>query len=632
VLQVGDFTLELETAEVLRNGIRTKLQDQPFQILTALFENPGQLVSREELTRRLWPAGTFVDFDQSLNKAVARLREALGDTAEKPRFVETLPRRGYRWIGPIDQTTARDAGPIEQNGITWPRTPEETLPSERAWWKRSFLIYGVILVLGIFVVLPPLRLGLTKSPQPSPASTIRSLAVLPFQNLSGDSNQDFFSEGMTDELITNLAMLPKLRLISRTSAMRYRATQKSIPEIAQELHVDGIVEGSVSRSGDRIRVRVQLIHAPTDQHVWAAAYERSSEDVMQLQSAAARDIADQLSLELSKEQIAHFAQSRAVNPAAHEAYLMGLFYFNKRTPTDLNTALGYFQKATSLDEHDPAGFVGLADVYLALAGNELMPPREGFAKVRGAALKALSLDDSIAEAHCALAQVYQSQYDWAATENEIQRALALNPNSTIAHWKRSFFLSKLGRHEEAIAEARQARDLDPLVPFATVTLGQALYTARRYDEALPVLTDALKQDPRSYTASQTLALLYAKKGMYAESIAVLERVPHDSARAVPIRGLLGYDYASSGKTRQAEELLKELTAESQKNYVSGLFVSYICLGLKRNDEALHWLETAHRQGDFQLAWLNVDPLLDPLRSDSRFSALVHQIGLDASSH
>jgi len=626
-VRFADCTLDLQTSELWRNGKTVILQDQPFQILTTLLETPGQLVTREDLIRKLWPDGTFVDFDQSLNKAIARLREVLGDSAEHPQFVETLPRKGYRWIGQIDHAvTDRSTPAAETKPQTVPEPIDQTAAT-RSWSKGRTAFYVASLVVGLTVVLIALSYYRTEWSQKANTSSIRSLAVLPLENLSGDPSQNYFTEGMTDELITNLAMLPGLRVISRTSMMRYAGTRKSVPEIARELHVDGIVEGSVMRSADRVRVRVQLIYAPLDQHVWAAAYERSLPDVMQLQAAAASDIAEELRLQLTKDQITRLSRPRVVNPEAHEAYLMGRFYWNKRTRNDINTGLGYFQKAISLDPSDPSGYIGLADTYLALGSSEFLPPGESFPKARDAALKALAVDDSIAEAHSALGQVYQSDFDWPATEKEYKRALALNPNSAVAHRRYSFFLSKLGRHEEAISEAQQARELDPAVLFGNAVLGQAFYLARRYDESLQWQLKAIEQDPHSYTASSGLASIYAQKGMFQESISVLERVPGDSSGDVMIRAPLGYAYAKLGRKHDAELVLTELQAKSREKYISSYFVSWVCVGLGRNDEAMQWLERAYQQRDYQLTWLGVDPIFDPLRSDPRFSNLVHRIGL-----
>ena len=620
-----DCSLELQTAELSRNGHKVILQDQPFLILTALLEDPGQLVTREELIKRLWPSGTFVDFEQSLNKAVARLREALGDNAEEPHFVETLPRKGYRWIGKVDRIETEVESAELDAGIS-SKSSGVDHSALNGFLRKGRLALSVS-VLAVGVVLFAVKYHRTLQSHMANAASIRSLAVLPLENLSGDANQDYFSEGMTDELITNLAMLPELRVISRTSVMRYAGTRKSVSEIARELHVDGIVEGSVSRSEDRVRVRVQLIYAPLDQHLWAGAYERTEKDVILLQTAAARDIAEELRLELTKAEISRLSRYRTVNPESHEAYLMGRFYWNKRTPNDITTGLNYFEKAVSLDPNDPSGYAGIADSYIALGGNEFLSPREAFEKAREAALKALALDEGVAEAHSALAQVYQGEHDWAATEKEHKRALALNPNFAMAHLRYSFFLSKVGRHEEAIAEARQGRELDPLVSFGTVVLGQALGSARRYDQAVEVLKRAVDQDPNPYTASGALALVYAQKGIFRESIAILERVPHDSSRDVMISAPLGYAYAKVGRTHDAELILRELKTKSGTRYVSGYYAAWICVGLGRNEEALQWLESANRQQDYQLTWLGVDPIFDPLHSDQRFIAIIRQLGL-----
>jgi DNA-binding winged helix-turn-helix (wHTH) protein/Flp pilus assembly protein TadD len=496
-VRFADFVLDLRTAELRTNGHHVVLQEKPFQILSALLERPGEMVSREELSKRLWPAGTFVDFNLGLNKAVNRLREALDDSAEQPRFIETLPKRGYRFIARAESH------------------PVSEVAAEEDAASGSLVNTAVATAAG----------------PATPDRTFRKLALTAFV------------------------------LLILTSATY------------------------VARRHSRPSAQLPIGRAKKLESAWPA------------------------------------------NAEAHEAYLMGRFYWNKRTHDDIVTGFTYFQKAVSLDPTDPHGYAGIADSYIALGGTEWLPPSEAFPKAREAAVKALALDDTLAEAHSAMGQVYQAERDWGATEKECKRALALNPSYAMAHWRYSFFLSKVGRHDEAIAEARRARELDPLLLFANVVLGQALYEARRYDEALQVLLKALEQESNSYAGSVSLASTYAKKGMFRESIAVLERVPRDSSGDVMIRALLGYACAKSGKKLDAELLLKELRVESQEKYVSGYFVSWVCIGLGRNEEAIQWLERAYREGDYNLTWLGAEPMFDPVRSDPRFADLVRRIGL-----
>jgi TolB-like protein/tetratricopeptide (TPR) repeat protein len=462
-----------------------------------------------------------------------------------------------------------------------------------------------------------------------PAGGKIMLAVLPFRNLTGDPGQDYFSDGLTEEMITALgAVQPEqLGVIAPASVMQYKQGDKPVAQIGRELGVQYLLKGSVRRDAGRVQINSQLIRINDQSELWTDNYQREMRDVINVQNEVAEAIAGQIQVRLTLPERERLVSARPVNAESHEAYLMGRFYWNKRTHDDIVTGLSYFQKGVSLDPKDPHGYAGIADSYIALGGTEWLPASEAFPKAREAALKALALDDTLAEAHSALGQAYQAERDWAATERECKRALALNPSYTMAHWRYSFFLSKVGRHDEAIAEAKRARELDPLLLFGNVVLGQALYHARRYDESQEVLLKALEQEPSSYAGSTVLASTYAQKRMFRESIATLERVPRSSSADVMIRAPLGYAYAKLGKKRDAELLLKELRAESQGKYVSAYFVSWVCIGLGRNDEAMQWLEQAYRQGDYQLTWLGVDPIFDPLRPDPRFAALIHRLGL-----
>ena len=515
------------------------------------------------------------------------------------------------------------------------RTDLETLKRDaaplglfRRWMSASALVvFGLLMLL----LLPTAGYFAWQQfrarAQPSTGKIM--LAVMPFQNLTGDPSQDYFTDGLTEEMITGLGRMQPERLgvIARASVMQYKHGDKPVAQIGRELGVQYLLEGSVRREAGRVRISAQLIRINDQTQLWADNYQRDLSDVLNVQNEVANAIAGQIQLRLTAPEKTRLASARAVNAEAHEAYLMGRFYWNKRTHDDIMTGLSYFQKAVSLDPKDPLGYAGIADSYIAIGGTGWVLPSEVFPKAREAALKALALDDDMAEAHSALGQVYQEERDWAATEKECKHALALNPSYPMAHWRYSFFLSKVGQHDEAVAEAERARELDPLLLFANVVLGQALYHARRYDESLQVLLKAVEQDPNSYTASISLAGTYAQKGMFRESIAALERAPRNSSGDVMIRAPLGYAYAKLGKKRDAQLVLKGLRAESRGKYVSSYFVSWVCIGLGRHEEALQWLERAYRQRDYNLTWLGVEPMFDPLRPDPRFAALVRRLGL-----
>ena len=626
VARFEGFEFDLRAGELCRAGDKpVSLAEQPFRILAVLLERSGDLVTRDEIRNVLWPSGTIVEFEHSINAAINRLRQVLGDSAEEPRFIETLARRGYRWKVRVEWL----AGPREvAERDLEPRCPAETpaLPRRRfsAVTIGALAAFAVAICVSVIAVgRAPSRLALWLHPP-----SIHSIAVLPLQNLSGDPGQEYFADGMTDELITELAQIGIPKVISRTSVMRLKNTDKSLPEIARELEADAVVEGTVLRSGNRVRITAQLIHGATDRHMWSGSYERDLKDVLALQRDVAQAITAEIKSNLAPERDqAQLAVPRPVNPEAHEAYLMGRFFWSKRTRDGLMTSLNYFQKAVALDPRDPLGYTGIADSYSILGAWGWLAPGEAFPRAREAALKALEFDDTLAEAHSSLGQVYEAEGDWAGTEREFKRGLTLNPSLVVAHMRYSYFLTKLGRHEEALAEAKRARELDSLSPLMNASLGQALYHAHRFDESQQVLLKTLELDPNFPGVHITLASTYAAKEMFRESIEEVQKAAGFSSADVMIRAPLGYSYAKSGRRSDAEKILKDLKAESQRKYVSGYFVSWVCIGLGKNDEAIQWLERAYQQKDYQLTWMGAEPLLDPLRSDPRFRDLLRRLGL-----
>jgi TolB-like protein/DNA-binding winged helix-turn-helix (wHTH) protein len=429
LVRFGAFELDLRAGELRKQGLKVKLQERPLQILALLLENPGELVTREELRRHLWAADTFVDFDHSVNTAINKLRDALGDSAENPRFIETLPRHGYRFIGAVD------SGAEVRNGR------ESAMPPVRRE-RRRWLAVGAVAAIVVFGALFALNVGglrgrLLSSVGAShgvPLPKIESIAVLPFENLSGDPQQEYFADGMTEELITELGKIGGLRVISRTSVMRYKGTKKPLPEIGRELNVDAIVEGTVRNSGGRVRITTNLLYAPTDRHLWAATYERDLRDVLSLQDEVARAVAGQIRIKVTPQENARLAATRPINPEAHRLCLLGRFYWNKRNEEGLKKANEQFQRAIEVDPTYAPAYAGLADSYLQLANNGLRPPNETMPKAKAAAQKALEIDPSLAQAHTSLAEVYKDyDWNWAASERDFQRAIQLNPNYATAH-------------------------------------------------------------------------------------------------------------------------------------------------------------------------------------------------------
>ncbi len=454
------------------------------------------------------------------------------------------------------------------------------------------------------------------------------LAVLPFENLSGDREQEYFSDGLTEEMISQLGRLQPQRLgvIARTSAMQYKGTKKVVREIGHELGVNYILEGTVRRAGQRVRVSAQLIQVSDQTHLWAESYERDLGDVLTLQSEVARAIADKIQLKLTPQRQS-VASTRAVNPNVYELYLKGRYFWNRRTRDALPKAVDYFQRAADIDPTYALAYAGLADSYIVLGVNQFLTPSEAFPKAKQAALKALELDNALAEAHTSLAFVLQREWEWAEAEREFQRALELNPGYSTAHHWYSYVLTIMGRHEEAIAEARRATELDPLSLIINANLGEVLYYAGRSDEAIRQQLRTVDLDPDFYIAHFNLGQAYRKAGMFDKAIAEFERARALSGNNPFPLASLGAAYGFSGRKADAERVLKELREISKRGYVSPFLLAAVYVGLGEKEQAIKWLEKAYEERDSLLPWIKVSPTFDSLRSEPRFQDLVRRIGL-----
>jgi TolB-like protein/Tfp pilus assembly protein PilF len=564
----GAFELELNTGELRKHGIKIKLPSQSAEILAALVERPGELVTREALREKLWPTDTFVDFDHGLNNAVNRLREALCDSADAPQFIETLPRRGYRFIAPLERQEARAAPPIQ------------------------------------------------------------SIAVLPLENLTGDPAQDYFADGMTDALITRLAQIRALRVISRTSSMRYRGAGKPLSQIARELHVDAVVEGTVARSGNQVRIDAQLIRGATDEHLWAESYERDLRDVLALQSDVARAIVSEIQVQLTPREQARLASSRIVNPEAYEAFLRGRFWWNRRTEVGLQRGFEYFRRSIEKDPSHALAYAGLADCYNMLGYWGVRPPHEVFPAAEAAATTALKIDGALAEAHTALAWAkFDYDWDWAGAEREIERAIELNPGYPTAHQWYTHLLMYQGRREEALAEVRRTLELDPVSLVMNSNAAFMHLLAREYDQAIDQAQKTLELDPTFPAPRLCLGRAYEQKGMHAEAIGELTRAVADSQRSPLMLAALGRAYAAARQSGEARAVLNELQQLSERRYVSAYHLAILCDGLGEIDQGIAWLEKACEERSAWVAWIKMDSAVDRLRAHLRFDGLLRRIGL-----
>jgi TolB-like protein/DNA-binding winged helix-turn-helix (wHTH) protein/Tfp pilus assembly protein PilF len=625
-LGFGVFEVDLRERQLTKRGLRIRLQEQPFQVLAMLLERPGEVVTRDELRNRLWP-NTIVEFDHGLNKAISKIREVLGDSVESPRFVETVARRGYRFLAGV----AVIDSPDRQREPTPSAPTTANAPVDRtdadAPSKQALRPYIWSLVFGLALVLTaPLFWVLYSKNESFPK--IRSLAVLPMENLSGDPSQDYFADGMTDQLIANLGQISALRVISRTSVMTYKGVRKPLAQIAGELNVDAVVEGSVLRSGDQVRITAQLIQVPADKHIWAQSYEGEILDTLVLQNRVARAIAEQIHVTLNGHEQAALGHSKTVNPEAYEAYLTGRYYWNKRTADGLKRAIDQFKLAIDKDPNYAQAYTGLADSY-ALSGDweyGLLSPDEAFPKAKAAATKALALDDDLAEAHTSLAFVLDLyDWNWELAEKEYKRALALNPSYATAHHWYAWHLIVMGRNSEALAESRKAESLDPLSPIISADLADALCVAHLCEESVQQSRKTLQMHPYFSVAHYQLGQAFAQKHMHDEAIAELRRAVELSGGNTAFESKLAYVYAVAGRTDEAMKIIKDLEGRPSRPASTHAHIALIYVGLGDRDQAMSWLNKAY-EARFNPSIL-MRPAFDPIRSDARFQDLLRRIGL-----
>ncbi len=647
LIRFGLFEVDLERNELRKKGLRLKLQEQPLNLLRVLLEHPGTLVTRDELRIRLWKPGTFVEFDHSLNTAMMRLRDTLGDSSENPRFIETVPRKGYRFIAPVHEVEKEPAlnpevqsrfltvvaGPADE--ITAPdhsREPSTSAPASArrrreiaAKWAIPAALIAVSLALGAFSLFKLIANDRSAANRP-----VTSIAVLPLENLSGDSNQDYFADGMTDELIASLARISSLRVISRTTAMDYKGTHESLEKIASELHVDAVVEGTVLRSGDRVRITAELVQVSTDRHLWADTYESQLGDVLSLQNQVASAIVSQIRIKLTPQDKQTLATARPIQSDAYEDYLKGRYYWGKRSKDSLDKAIHYFQSATEKDPNYALAYAGLADCYgimgAAIVGT--VPTSEVAPKAEAAAKKAVELDPTLAETQTAIATVLFN-YEWNFREAEagFQRAIQLNPNYATAHQRYSLYLMAMGRTDESLAEMNKARSLDPLSLSMNFSLGWRLFMARQYEQAASQLTDTIEMDPSYLLAHIVLGQCYEQEGKYAQAISELQKAALMSPDTAPVMAALGHAYAVAGKRAEALRILDQLKAQAAQRYVSPYYIALLYAGLGEHAEAMDSLNRGYEDRSNNMIFLNVVPQFDGLRNEPRFQELRHRIGL-----
>ena len=639
ILHFGVFEVDLKACEIRKHGVRLKLPEQPFQVLSVLLENPGEIVTRDELRTRLWPSDTFVDFDHGLNNAVMRLREVLGDSSENPRFVETIPRRGYRFIAPVAGSLLPAASaiqPHEESGqvpveVAKPEPVEMPTEVRSKLADRPWPLTARLVVVGAGILLACL-LGAAAfyryhRAAIAPAQS-KSLIVLPLENLSGDKDQDYFADGMTDDLIANLAKIHSLRVISRSTAMSYKGTHKPLSQIARELKVDAVVEGTVLRVGDRVRITAELVQVSTDRHLWADTYESQMGDILALQNRVSSAIVNEIRINLTPADVERLAKTPAVAPEAYENYLKGRYYWNKRSDENLTRAIGYFEEATHQAPNYSLAYAGLADCYAIISAEIFgtMSASKAAPKAKAAALHALELDPTLAEAETSLATVrFNYDWDWSGAAAGFDKAIKDNPAYATAYQRYSLYLMAMGRPEDSVEQINKARDLDPLSISINFSLGWRFYMSRQYDRAIQQLRNTLEMDPSYELPHLVLGLSYARKGDFSRALPELRKAVELSHGTPLMISALATTYARSGNKEEAGKLLADLVLESKRQYVSPYYFALVYVGLGQPDKALDWLDKAFADRSNGLVFLKVEPALDDLRSNSRFVALQQKL-------
>ena len=630
ILRFGIYELDLKNGELRKAGQRLKLQPQPFKVLTILAVRAGETVTREEIQRQVWGEELFVDFERGLNVCIQQIRGALNDDADAPRYIETLPKRGYRFLAAVEKLenlvqTAHPAVASQQLAA---------VPSTRPKVKRLRLAVALVSVVLLISALFYFAKISNRFPFRTAAKSIRSLAVLPFDNFSGDPEQQYFADGMTEALIAELGQIRDLRVPSRTSVMLYKRANKPLRQIAQELSVDALLEGSVTRSGDRVEITVQLLDGSRDQHLWGGTYDRDFRDVLALQHELARAITAELKISFSPQEQQHLKSSVPVNADAYAAYLHGRYYWYKRTIEGFQKSVQYYQQAVAADSNYAPAYAGLADAYALLGSspNDGLPPNEAMPKAKAAAQKALRLDDGLAEAHASLAYISMVyDWNWASAQKEFKRAIELNPNYAGAHEWYAEFLAARGRESEALSEMKRARDADPLLVLMHAAVAEALYYSRRYDDVISQCQQTLELDPDYPLAHFHLGRAYMGKNMYSEAIAEYQKAQATLGETPAIVMAIGYANAKAGDRTAARKALEQLRAQSKRRYVPALYFAAIYTGLGDSDAGLSWLEKAYREHSDYLIYLKVDPMADTLRSSPRFHAILQKIGIDNRS-
>jgi TolB-like protein/DNA-binding winged helix-turn-helix (wHTH) protein/Tfp pilus assembly protein PilF len=612
IVRFGIFQLDLEARELHKAGVKVRLQEQPFRVLALLVAHAGQVITREELRRNIWPTDVYVAFDQGLNNAIKKVRDALGDSADAPRFIETVARHGYRFLAPV-------------SGVP-PRPSEAPLRfSLRTIRKTVFITLTATFLLAALAYWTGHRPAI----RARPPSERAILAVLPFDNLSHDPDQEFFSDGLTEEMIAQLGKLnpERLSVIARGSVVKYKGGSIAPSQVGKELHADYLLEGSVRRALNRVRITVQLIQVRDQTDLWTESYDHELKDMLAVQDSVARAVANQIHITLTAEQQTRLARPRKLEPAAYEAYLKGRYYWNKRTAEGMQKAATYFLQAVNKDPEYGSAYSGLADCSSGLTWHGFNSPAEALPKANAAALKAVEINPESAEAHASLALVRHHQLDWPGAESEFRRALLLDPHYANAHHWYGDYLSAKGRHDEALLEARRALELDPLNLMIGTWVGLRFYLAHKYDRAIEQGRNTVELDPNFAAAHLLIGESYVQIGQHKEGLAELQRAASLSGNSPLYLAQVAVAHAAAGKRAEALRIVAQLRKISSERYVSPYALAQIYAALNDKEQTFKWLQTAYDGHAVWMSYLAVDPVFDRFRSDQRFQDLLRRLGL-----
>ena len=634
----GVFQLDTLSGELYKHGMRIKLQDQPCQLLTVLLERVGEVVTREELRQRLWDHDTYVDFDHSLNISINKLRDALGDSAANPRFIETLPRKGYRFLAAVSVEEVSDnRTPAAATPVTAVATADVAVPSSTGVSnqqisspKRSVLWLGIAALVLVAVAIGSYFWWKQETATRGIRTGRIMLAVLPFEDLTGDKGNDFFVAGLHDELIAQLGRLHPSRLgvIARTSSAQYAGAHKSIDQIGRELHVDYVLDGTIRSVSGKFRITAELIQVSDQTHLWVETYEPGMGDILMLQEDVARRVSQVLSMEFLPDTIQKMEQNTTENAEAHEAYLRGRFLWSQETHKSLEEAVTEFQKAVRLDPKYALAYVGLADTYNVLGGYGFIPPEEAWPKGKAAAAKALDLAPNSSDAYGTMAfAAFYYDWNWSETEELFRKALSINPNNQVAHEFYASYLHAMGRLDEADKQIRIAQDLDPLAGWVRDDKGWILLSRHRPEEAAVEFQKAIELNPRFPAAHLSLAVAYLRMKQYDKAlreVAEAERLGGSPTRVLEVRGSI---QALSGDIAGAEATAETLKSGKISGRMSPYSVALIYAALGRKSEALDWLDKAFQEKDTWTVWTKILVEWDSLRDEPRFKELQRKLNL-----